>query len=187
MNQSEALLSIFKDIIPSQKKRLLEIGAGKGEFGAFLSTFFPDLLWMASEKPSALLPLKKLHPKALSFEVGKDDFPKTPLDYVFMADLLPELTWKQAKGLIKDFGHRLREGSQVFILGHFKYGGSFVRPEDETLDLKFKEQDPKWGLRSFEDICECMKKNGLDLYKDFELTEGKHLLVFTRLDRVKLT
>lgn len=186
MNQSEALLNILREVLPSQKKRLLEIGAGKGELGAFLAPFFPELLWMASEKASALLPLKKLHPKALSFEVGKDDFPKTPFDYVFMADFLPELTWKQAKGLIKDFGHRLREGSQVFILGHFKYEGTYLSPEDETLDQKYKTLDPKLGLRSFEDICECMKKNGLELYQDYHLPEGKHLLVFTRLDKVKL-
>lgn len=185
MNQSDALLSLLKDVIPNEKKRLLEIGAGKGELASFLSLSFPKLQWIVSEKASALLPLKKLHPQAISFEVGKDSFPKMPFDYVLMADFLSEITWKEAKGLIKDFGHRLREGSQVFILGNFRYDGKFLSAADEALDQQLKIKNAKLGLRAFEDISECMKKNGLELYKDYEVAEGKHLLVYTRIDRIQ--
>ena len=184
MNQSNEILSQLKEIILDEKKRLLEIGAGKGEFASFAALSFPKLQWIVSEKASALLPLKKLHSQAIPYEVGKDSFPKTPFDYIFMADFLPEITWKQAKGLIKDFGHRLREGSQVFIVGNFRYDGKFLSSADEALDQQYKNKDSKLGLRAFEDILECMKKNGLELYKDYELPESKHLLVFTRIDRI---
>ncbi len=193
---NQALLTLLQEIITSDSKRLLEVGSGSGEQALLLTPYFANLIWTTTEKAEKIVSLKKVLLEAklpnlqgpLRFEVGEDEFPKNHAgyNYVFMNEVLPYLTWKQAKGLMKMMGNRLREGSQVFISGAFKYEGYFRSEAQEALDQKLKEKDSKLGLRSFEDICDCMKKNGFDLYQDFDLPEAQHLLVFTRLERVVL-
>ena len=193
---NQALLTLLQEIITSDSKRLLEVGSGSGEQALLLTPYFANLIWTTTEKAEKIVSLKKVLLEAklpnlqgpLRFEIGEDEFPKNHAgyNYVFMNEVLPYLTWKQAKGLMKMMGNRLREGSQVFISGAFKYEGYFRSEAQEALDQKLKEKDSKLGLRSFEDICDCMKKNGFDLYQDFDLPEAQHLLVFTRLERVVL-
>lgn len=193
---NQALLNLLQSIITSEPKRLLEIGSGSGEQALLFALYFKNLIWTTSDKAEKMALLKKVLLEAklpniqgpLCFEVGEDEFPKNHAgyNYVFMNEVLPYLTWKQAKGVMKMMGNRLREGSQIFIAGAFKYEGYFRSEAQEALDKKLKEKDIKFGLRSFEDICDCMKKNGFDLYQDFDLPDAQHLLVFTRLERVVL-
>jgi chemotaxis methyl-accepting protein methylase len=95
----------------------------------------------------------------VSTNITKDEFPKFNCDLVFTANTLHLLDWKKCKSWMKLLGTRLREGSQVFIYGAFS----------ET------------GERSIENINRVMIKNGFAIYKDFELSDNNHLLVFTRL------
>lgn len=193
---NQALLKILQEIITTESMRLLEVGSGSGDHALLFAPYFSNLIWTTSEKSEKISPLKKTLLEAklpnlqgpLCFEVGEDEFPKNHAgyNYVFLNEVIPYLTWKQAKGLMKMMGNRLRFGSQVFIAGSFKYEGYFRSEAQETLDKKLKEKDSKLGLRSFEDICDCMKKNGFDLYQDFDLPDAQHLLVFTRLERVLL-
>jgi hypothetical protein len=48
-------------------------------------------------------------------------------------------------------------------------------------DQELKQQDPLRGIRSFEDINKNMKKNGFELFKDYEMPANNRMLVFTRL------
>jgi len=196
---NQTLLNILEEIFPAderEKKRLLEIASESGELALFLAPHFSNLTWTTSEKKEKLSSLKKIILDSkianiqcpLCYEVGVDEFPKNHAgyNYLFVNNLIAYLTWKQAKGLMKTMGNRMREGSQVFITGPLKYNGHFLSEIQESFDKKLKEKDSKLGIRSFEDICDCMKKNGFDLYQDFELPELEHLLVFTRLERVVL-
>ena len=173
----------------SGKGRLLEIGSGDGTHALHIAPLHLDTQWVTSEKQEQLELLqdilkaaqqKNVHgPEKL--EIGSDDFPKGQFDYVFTANTLHIMSWKEVKTLIKLLGKRLREGSLVFFYGPFNYGGTFTAESNREFDQWLKSQAPHRGIRNFEDILAQMEKVGFKLLQDHEMPVNNHLLVFERL------
>lgn len=169
--------------------RLLEIGSGTGEHAIYLAKNLPKLQWVTSDiKPNhpnikAWLKEAKLPnvhgPEVL--KIGKDDFPRGKFDFVFTANTLHIMSWKEDKSFFKLLGKRLREGSKVFIYGPFNYEGKFTSPSNEEFDGWLKERDPKSGIRNFEDVIQNMNKFGFEIVCDHEMPANNRLLVFERL------
>ncbi len=192
-SNKEALLKIFKDIIPKQSWRLLEVGTGSGHHATFIAPQLSELQWVTSDVVARHSSIKKTLKAAklanvhgpLQFEVGKDEFPSQKFNAVFAAQLLHVLTWKQTKSLIKMMGGRLRKGSQVLFYGPFKYDGKFGSQRYEELDLSLKQANELHGIRSYEDILNAMNKAGFALKRDYALADANHLLYFERLEHIE--
>jgi SAM-dependent methyltransferase len=188
------ILSVFEEVISPVNKRLLEVGAGTGQHALHIAPRFPHVEWVPSDRYSQLPVLKaglagvqiKNLKEPIPFDVGKDDFPG-PLgfDLVFTANTFHIMHWKECKSLMKQLGHRLREGSQVLIYGPFNYNGRYTSESNEQFDRMLKARDPLSGIRSFEDVLGNMIKNGFTLCKDFEMPANNRLLVFNRLAFVR--
>lgn len=184
----EPILQVLKEYLDGEG-RLLEIGSGTGEHGIFFSEQFPKLHWVTSDQSINFPVLKSnlknakipnLHgPETL--QIGKDDFPKGGFDYVFTANTLHIMSWKEDKGLFKLLGRRLREGSLVFIYGPFNKDGQFTSDSNAQFDTWLKDRNSKSGIRNFEDVASNMKKMGFKLLKDHEMPANNRLLVFERL------
>jgi hypothetical protein len=140
MKNLDQIQLVMKEVISSDKKRLLEFYAGSENYGKDLARHFKNLEWVSSN-------------------IAKGEFPKMVCDLVFTANTFHQMDWKQCKSWMKTVGTKLREGSQVFIYGPFA----------------------TTGIRSIDDVNRAMIKNGFALYKDFEMPEDNHLLVYTRL------
>lgn len=174
-------------------KRLLEIGSGTGEHATFFAKKFPTLSWVTSDVRENEMTLvshvrsekvKNVHgPEIL--KVGEDDLPKGVFDYVFSANTLHIMSWKEDKALFKLLGKRLREGSLVIFYGPFNYGGEYTSYSNESFDQWLKDRDVKSGIRNFEDVEGCMKKAGFKLLADHEMPANNRTLVFERLPFVK--
>ncbi len=184
----EFILDILIQYITSGG-RLLEIGSGTGEHAVYFAKYFPNIHWITSdleENHQAITQrLKKaqlpnLHGPEL-FRAGIDDFSDTrPFDYVFSANTLHIMTWKENKALFKLLGKRLREGALVLFYGPFNYNQAFTAPSNETFDQKLKELNPKSGIRNFEDVSQNMEKSGFVLLKDHEMPANNRILIFKR-------
>ena len=184
----EIILDVLKKYITTEG-RLLEIGSGTGEQAVYFAQHFPDLHWVTSElkenhkEITALLKkeqLPNLHGPEL-LQIGKDDFSDTrPFDYVFSANTLHVMSWKENKTLFKLLGKRLREKARVFFYGPFNYQQAFSSPSNEAFDQWLKTQDPKSGIRNFEDVAQGMEKSGFDLLQDREISANNRLLIFAR-------
>lgn len=184
-----AIAEVFKEY-NLREGRLLEIGSGTGQHAVYLAEQLPKLHWVCSdlvenhEGIKAWLKdatLANVHgPETL--KVGHDDFPgKRPFDYVFSANTLHIMSWKEDKALFKLLGKRLREPALVFFYGPFNYNGDYTSESNREFDSFLKERDPHSGIRNFEDIESAMKKNGFKLLKDHEMPPNNRLLVFERL------
>jgi cyclopropane fatty-acyl-phospholipid synthase-like methyltransferase len=188
-NAAQPILDILEQIITSDDRRLLEIGAGSGQHAVFMAPHFPQVEWFPTDLTGQLKSISSAVQesgarniqKPARMEVGKDELPKLKFDLIYTADTFHVMHWKECKSLIKQFGGRLREGSRVVIYGPFKYGGQFVTPAHEELDSSLKAKDPSTGIRNFEDVNNAMIKNGFELVLDEELPEGHHILVYKRL------
>ena len=184
----EPILEVLKQYIP-RVGRLLEIGSGTGQHAVYIAKHFKSLDWVTSDVKAnhkaisewlKEAKLKNVHgPEVL--RVGKDDFPKGVFNFVFTANTLHIMSWKENKALFKLLGKRLREGAQVFIYGPFNYEGKFTSPGNVELDKWLKGRDAKSGIRNFEDVMQNMEKAGFKLLQDHEMPANNRLLVFERL------
>ena len=185
----DPILKVLKEVLTIDNKRILEIGSGPAEHAVYFAKNLKDIIWTTTDVLSEHGRIKAALDKAklpnlrgpLAFEIGKDDFPKYNYDIVFTANTFHIMSWKQCKNLMKILGNRLREGSQVIIYGPFNYEGNFTSESNAQFDQSLKAQDPAAGIRSFEDINKNMKKNGFELFKDYEMPANNRMLVFTRL------
>lgn len=183
------ILEVLKKYI-AEDTRLLEIGSGNGQHAVFFAEHFLKTHWITSDVKENHLQiklwlkeakLKNLHgPEIL--KIGVDDFPdKRPFDYVFTANTLHIMSWKEDKALFKLLGNRLREGSLAFFYGPFNYEGKFTSVSNEKFNDWLKSRDEKSGVRNFEDIQKSMSKNGFKLLNDHQMPANNRLLVFEKL------
>jgi len=185
----DELLKIFQEIIPAEHWRLLEVGTGSGHHAIHIASHLEQLQWVCSDVPYRQKAIQKNLREAklpnvhgpIEFMVGKDDFPKQKFNAVFASQLLHMISWKEAKGLFKMLGGRLREGSQVLLYGPYKYDGKFASERQEELDRMIKEKDAQNGVRAYEDVVKAMAKYGFELKKDHTLPNENHFLHFVRL------
>jgi cyclopropane fatty-acyl-phospholipid synthase-like methyltransferase len=183
------ILSVLKEVITKDNKRVLEIGSGSAEHAVYFAQNLKDIVWTTSDMASGHAKIIETLNEAklsnlrgpLAFEIGKNDFPKYSYDIVFTANTFHIMSWKQCKKLMKILGHHLREGSQIIIYGPFNYEGKFTSEGNALFDRSLKEQNLERGIRSFEDVNKNMTKNGFVLFKDYEMPANNRMLVFTRL------
>jgi cyclopropane fatty-acyl-phospholipid synthase-like methyltransferase len=182
------ILEVLKQYITG-KGRLLEIGSGTGQHAVYFADFFNDLEWVTSdikENHNAIKEwLKEAKKKNVhgpeTLRIGSDDFPKGTFDYVFSANTLHIMSWKEDKTLFKILGKRLREGSLVFFYGPFNYEGAFTSPSNEQFNRWLKDRNPSSAIRNFEDVHSAMTNGGFKLLTDNEMPSNNRLLVFERL------
>ena len=182
------ILEILKEYIHDDTT-LLEIGSGTGEHAVYLAPYFPKTFWVTSDVKGnhrTIIERLKIHklknisgPETL--QIGHDDFPKKRFDYVFTANTLHIMSWKENKTLFKLLGKRLREGALVLIYGPFNYNGDFTSASNKEFDSHLRERNPKSGIRSFEDIKSSLEKFGFKFLMDHQMPANNRLLVFERL------
>lgn len=173
--------------------RLLEIGSGTGQHAVHMAQRLPHLHWVTSDRPQYHAAIKAwLEEAKLSnthgpekLVVGEDDFPgKFSFDYVFSANTLHIMSWKEDKTLFKLLGKRLRQGSLVFFYGPFNYANEYTSESNRQFDELLKSQNPKSGIRNFEDVVNSMQKFGFKLLEDHDMPANNRLLVFERQEHV---
>jgi cyclopropane fatty-acyl-phospholipid synthase-like methyltransferase len=185
----DPILEILKVFVSHEDRRLLEIGSGTGQHAVHMAPHFPFLEWYPTDVSKNLLGMKlwfKDYPKGniqvpTRLEIGKDEFPKLKFDLIYTANTFHIMHWKECKTLMKMMGHRLREGSRVFVYGPFKYNGEFTSESNAHFDSELRLRDPLSGIRAFEDVLNAMIKNGFELLLDSDMPANNRMLVFKRL------
>jgi hypothetical protein len=182
----EPISEVMKEYI--NEGNLLEIGSGTAQHAEFIAPLFPKIKWYLSEHKSNYKNICTFYSELnhrniqapVKLTIGEDDFPKVSFQYVFTANTLHIMSWKEVKTLIKLCGKRLREGSLLFIYGPFKYNGEYTSDSNYNFDISLKDRDPQSGLREFEKVKEGLESVGLKLLKDYQMPANNQLLVFER-------
>ena len=185
----DAILSVLKEIIDESNRKLFEIGSGTGQHAAYFAKHFPHLEWVTSDVAENHLGISLWLAEAklanlrgpYLFDVDRTDISKNVYDLVFAANILHILSWKQDKTLFKKLGRGLSDGAQVLFYGPFNYAGNFTSASNQAFDEQLKQNDPKRGIRNFEEVVSNMRKNGFELTQDFEMPANNRLLQFLKL------
>lgn len=187
----EPILNVLKEYMNNTTEgRLLEVGSGNCQHAIFFAKYFKRLHWVTSEMKDkhheikATLKkagLQNLHGPEL-IKIGEDDLPKGSFDYIFTANTLHIMSWKENKSFFKLLGKRLREGALVFFYGPFNYQGTFTSESNQKFDSWLKENNSMSGIRNFEDVLQNMEKCGFKILNDHEMPANNRVLVFERLE-----
>ena len=182
------ILEILKKYLISSGK-LLEVGSGTGQHAVFFAEKFPKIKWVTSDIKENHAGIKawlnEYQLKNISgpekLKIGVDDFPRGKFDFVFTANTLHIMSWKECKAFFKLLGKRLRKDSLFIVYGPFNYNGEFTSESNANYDLWLKERNELSGVRNFEDICRNMEKAGFELLSDYDMPANNRILVFKRL------
>lgn len=182
----DAIYSILKLYI--DHGNLLEIGSGTAQHAEYFAEKFPRLNWFLTEHKDNIENLKSFFSELngsnlkapCELTIGKDDFPKGTFEYVFTANTLHIMSWKEVKTFLKLCGKRLRENSLLFIYGPFKYHDVYTSESNATFDLSLKAIDSNSGIRDFHKVKEVLEKLGFKLLQDHQMPANNQLLVFER-------
>lgn len=185
----EPILDVLKLYL--SEGNLLEVGSGTGQHAVFFAKHFPNIQWVCTDLEENHSGIKsRIESESLTnihgpkvFKIGRDDFPdKKPYQYVFTANTLHIISWKEVKTLLKLLGKRLREGSLAMFYGPFNFNGEYTTESNKDFDQWLKENHGALsGIRNFENILNVMNNNGFKLLKNHEMPANNHLLVFERL------
>jgi hypothetical protein len=189
----QAILEVLQDYIDSSVTNLLEFGAGTGQHAVYMAPFFSETTWVVSDiagKHAGIRMWLKENPAAniegpIAFKVGSHPFPTDRWYQAFYtANTFHIMPWKKVKTLIKMLGHRLREGSKVFIYGPFRDGSDYRGQSNVDFDQALKQQDPAMGIRDENDVIQTMFKQGFDLLENRAMPANNRILVFERLEHI---
>jgi cyclopropane fatty-acyl-phospholipid synthase-like methyltransferase len=189
----EAILEVLKDIITNDPAKLLEIGTGTAQHAVHIAPMFPNLEWVTSDIEKNHEGIKmwlkdykipNIHGPQL-YEVGIDKIPYQKFDYIFSANTLHIMSWKEVKTMIKQISPSIHEGSQVIFYGPFNYDGKYTSESNESFDGWLKGRDSKSGIRNFEDVKATMEKYEMDFTKEYDMPANNKILLFTKIRKVK--
>ncbi len=182
------ILNVLQSIICVKDKHLLEIGSGTGQHAVFMAPYFPQLQWHTSDLEENHAGINMWLDEAkinnivapIIYESGKSDFPDIEVDIVFTTNTLHIMSWLNVKILIKQLGDNLKTGAKIIIYGPFNYNGQFTSESNAKFDVWLKKQEPRRGIRNFEDIVQRMADVGIVLKQDIEMPANNRILYFIK-------
>ena len=69
------------------------------------------------------------------------------------------------------------------IYGPFRFGGEFTSPSNAQFDYSLKTNNPEWGIRDFEQLCQVAEERGFTLQRNYSMPANNQLLVFKKLSQ----
>lgn len=183
----EPILAVIEPLL-RDCETLLEIGSGTGQHAVYFGARMPRLSWQTSDREANLdgirqwldeVALPNL-PPPLRLDVVQDDWPAGPFDAVFSANTLHIMHWSQVEASFAGVGRVLRPGGRFLLYGPFNYGGRYTAVSNERFDHWLRQQDPRQGVRNFEDLDTLAEQAGMRLLIDHTMPADNHLLIWTR-------
>lgn len=186
-NNQAPILSVLAQAF-ADRRRVLEIGSGTGQHGAYFAPRLPHLIWQTSDLSEnhagirawqAHRPAPNLLPPLL-LDLRTSDWPEGAFDAVFTSNTAHIVAWPLVQRLMALVGAHLPSGGVLAMYGPFNYAGTFTSDSNRDFDAWLRSRDPASGLRDVEDIVALALQHGLGLEGDHAMPANNRLLIFRR-------
>ena len=172
----------------ADRRRVLEIGSGTGQHAVHFAAGLPHLVWQPSDRAENLPGIRLWCDEAglanllapIALDLNQDPWPDVQADAVFSANTLHIVSWSEVQTLLERIGKMLPPGGVLAIYGPFAYGGRHTSESNASFDLFLRSRDPLSGIRSFEDVDELARGQGLRLAYDRAMPANNRTLVWRR-------
>ena len=171
----EVIAEMLEPLLP-ETGLVLEIASGSGEHLCHFQQHFafshPLLRWQGSDPD----PLHRLSLQAWADAMGLQSMAE-PLNLDATALPWPSLApalmlcinmihiapWAACQGLLAEAGRQLPVGGKLVLYGPFVEQSVPTSPSNEAFDASLRSRDPRWGLRSLEQVSALAASHGLQL------------------------
>lgn len=184
------ILEVLRKVF-SKTGTVLEIGSGTGQHAVHFSTHLPHLVWQPTELgenvamlksridlegPGNLLPAKEL-------DVLRIDWGLEETDAIFIANVFHIAPIKVMHSCLKGTSKCLKRLGIFCVYGPFRFGGEFTSPSNAEFDSSLKTNNPEWGIRDFEQLCQVAEEEDLAFQHNYSMPANNQLLVFKKHSR----
>ena len=167
--------------------RVLEIGSGTGQHGAYVCQHLPKITWQPSELAEALpgielwrdaVALGNLLPP-LALDVNRRPWLfDSKFDAVFTANTVHFVAWSTVVNLFHGAADALVGGGHFLVYGPFNDSGRYTSPGNEQLDHWLKRRDPQSGIKDRAAIIELANAVGLSHSETHSMPANNEILSF---------
>jgi hypothetical protein len=165
------IVAVLRGVLPPTGL-VLEVASGTGEHVVHFAESFPGLAfqpsdpsaparvsiaaWIAASGVENVLP-------PLDLDAACDQWPVAEAAAVLCINMIHISPWEATVGLMRGAGRLLAPGAPLYLYGPFVRQGRPLEPSNQAFDQSLRRQDPRWGLRSVDDITACAEDHGLAL------------------------
>ena len=184
------ILEVLRKVF-SKTEAVLEIGSGTGQHAVHFSKHLSHLVWQPTELgenvamlksridlegPGNLLPAKELN--VLRIDWGLEE-----TDAIFIANVFHIAPIKVMRTCLKGTSKCLKRLGVFCVYGPFRFGGKFTSPSNAEFDSSLKTNNPEWGIRDFEQLCQVADEEDLAFQHNYSMPANNQLLVFKKHSR----
>lgn len=184
------ILEVLRKVF-SKTESVLEIGSGTGQHAVHFSTHLSHLVWQPTELgervamlksridlegPGNLLPAKEL-------DVLRIDWGLEETDAIFIANVFHIAPIEVMHSCLKGTSKCLKRLGIFCVYGPFRFGGEFTSPSNAEFDYSLKTNNPDWGIRDFEQLCQVAEEEDLAFQHNYSMPANNQLLVFKKHSR----
>ncbi|HTQ01874.1 MAG TPA: DUF938 domain-containing protein [Casimicrobiaceae bacterium] len=182
----DPILAVLRDHFAS-RRRVLEIGSGTGQHAVHFAAALTHLTWQTSDRASNLAGIRLWlgearlpnTPPPLELDVN-GSWPDRRFDAIFCANTLHIMGWNDVVRLFEALPRALEPDAMVAVYGPFNYAGRFTSDSNAAFDAHLKREDPRQGIRSFEDVDALARGAGFSLVEDRAMPANNRTLVWHR-------
>lgn len=165
----DPILAVLRRILPPAGL-VLEIASGTGEHAVHFARHLPGLAWQPSD-PSpearasiAAWTVSEALPNVLPplpLDALAKPWPLARADAIICINMIHISPWEATEGLMTQAGQLLGPGGVLYLYGPFRRPPRELEPGNLAFDQDLKRRDPRWGLRTVDDVAACARANGL--------------------------
>lgn len=186
LRNREPIAEVLQRELPPMGK-VLEVASGSGEHCAFFAALFRSHVWQPTDpQPDALGSIASwcagldnvLPPLALDASSG--DWPVHAADAVLCINMAHISPWDATLGLVAGAERLLAKGAPLILYGPWRRAGVETAPSNEAFDASLKARDPRWGLRSVQDLDAAAEARAFARTRLVEMPANNLMLVYRR-------
>lgn len=186
LRNRDVIVDVLRSILPDSGM-VLEIASGSGEHVACFAAAFPNLLWQPSDPdPEARASISAwcadrenvLAPVALDAAV--DGWPVEEVAAILCINMVHISPWDATIGLMRGASRRLDSGAPLYLYGPYHRADVKTAESNEAFDRSLRSRNPKWGLRTVDDMIALGSQNGFGFERLVEMPANNLSLIFTK-------
>lgn len=184
----DPILAVLRDALPPAGL-VLEVASGTGEHAVHFARALPDLAWQPSDPdPQARASIAAWReaeglPNLLApivLDAALPEWPVAAADAMVCINMIHISPWESTVGLMDGAGRLLASGQPLMLYGPYRRADHPIERSNQAFDEDLRRRDPRWGLRSVEEVRQCASGRGLELERVVEMPANNLSLIFRK-------
>jgi SAM-dependent methyltransferase len=173
----------------STSASVLELGSGTGQHAVWFAQQLPHLHWQTSDRMANHSGINQWIDESglnnigapIALDISRDAWPTESFDAVFSSNTAHIMAWPEVEIIFGQVAGMLSAGGLFCLYGPMKYSGVITAESNRAFDHRLKAQNPRQGIREFNDLNQLALTAGMSLLEDNAMPANNRLLVWQKL------